>query len=160
MSDFWILVNKIKAVLFFSGGLIMLGIILIGLIMGTPSEDKLKLVEGVPSQSKLFYSRKEQNVQFKVADILTQYSQNEPHFAEVVAVSKSEKPVKLWVEEKGDWGALYKLAQDDQTIVSYAESVKSKESSKKFATIFGGIIGLILTIVGASGLFGKGKNKA
>ncbi len=113
------------------------------LLAGTPSEDKLKLVEGIPSQSKLFYSRKTLMLEFHAGDMHTEYSQRDPHFNEVVAISKSGKPIKMWLQDKGpgsDWGPLYKLIVNGETIVSYAETVKSKSFSKTFGTV----IGLIL----------------
>lgn len=149
----WDLIQKVRSAIFLVGGIIMLFIVLVA---GTPSEDKLKLLEGIPTQSKTFYSQKRLTLQFNVGDKHTQYSSSDPHFNEVLEVSKSGVPVKLWIQDKGpgsDWGPLYKLSTKDKTIVSYDETVKSKSFSKTFGTI----LGLILVIFGASDLIRRRK---
>ncbi len=151
MTDFWHIIHKLRSTMFLVGGLIMLGMFLIA---GTPPEDKLKLLEGIPTKSKLYYSSKSLVLQFYVGDKYTQYSQGDPHFRDVVAIVKSGTPVKLWIEDKGEWGPLCKLTANDQTIVSYEEAMKGRGFGKMVA----GVLGSILAIVGGLDLF-KSKKK-
>lgn len=111
-----------------------------------PEEKVLKLVQGVPSEATVWKkdgATELSSVTFTVGKTEFEYTRDQPHFKEVLAVLKARKPLKVWADpaelEKGSGNKVtpYKLKANDKTVVSYQDRAKeekdSQESSKSGA---------------------------